>query len=183
MRPDGLKARFPATFPAESVANFGWFAMKILGVISFNLWWFILGIELIIDELGFDNFGAFQFICDFLLWVPIMAEWFRSPCSCWAVCVCRKWILDGRSCVLVLAMNIRSEIYVYCDGVHCGWPILGWYSCCGLIKAWWCFLNIGWVLGLVCVGRECYSSLYPFFWPTVYWCWRTDHLNCLATVF
>jgi hypothetical protein len=25
-----------------------------------------------------------------------------------------------RSCVLVLAVNIRSEIYVYCDGVHCG---------------------------------------------------------------
>jgi len=36
-------ARFPATFPAKSVAFFGGFIMKILGVISYNLWWFIWG--------------------------------------------------------------------------------------------------------------------------------------------
>jgi hypothetical protein len=42
------KTRFfkviPATFPAELVAFFGGFAMKILGVISYNLWWFIWGL-------------------------------------------------------------------------------------------------------------------------------------------
>jgi hypothetical protein len=47
-------------FPAESVANSDWFAMKILGVISYNLWWFILGIDLIIVELGFDDFWGFS---------------------------------------------------------------------------------------------------------------------------
>jgi hypothetical protein len=49
----------PVRFLAESVANFGGFSMKILGVISYNLWWFILRIDLIIVELRFDDFGGF----------------------------------------------------------------------------------------------------------------------------
>jgi hypothetical protein len=56
------------------------------------------------------------FCCGFLLWpnglgVPVLVE----------TCVCVAsgfWMV--RSCVLVLAVNIRSEIYVYCDGVHFG---------------------------------------------------------------